>query len=69
METKQIAIGDLSLLVLAANTADAPWYLQRKTFEEKRSLLYPLLENEGYSTEICLFSQTSASTGSIHRKS
>lgn len=46
--TKDITIGELGLRVLAANAADAPWYLQRKAFEEKQSLLYPLIRAKGF---------------------
>jgi FkbM family methyltransferase len=48
MQTREIAIGELRLRVLATNANDAPWYLQRKTFEEKQSLLYPLIHAHGF---------------------
>jgi FkbM family methyltransferase len=47
-DVKDIVIGELGLRVLAANAADAPWYLQRKAFEEKQSLLYPLIRAWGF---------------------
>ena len=52
MDTVEISVGELRLRVLAANANDAPWYLQRKTFEEKQSLLYPLIRAEGFSNFI-----------------
>jgi FkbM family methyltransferase len=52
MDTVEICVGELRLRVLAANANDAPWYLQRKTFEEKQSLLYPLIRAEGFSNFI-----------------
>jgi len=48
LDTKDISIGELGLRVLAANANDAPWYQQRKTFEEKQSLLYPLIRVQGF---------------------
>ena len=52
MDTVEISVGELRLRVLAANANDAPWYLQRKAFEEKQSLLYPLIRAEGFSNFI-----------------
>ncbi len=52
MTTKTIQIDDLKLQVLEENKHDATWYLQRKTFEERHSLLYPLLGRGGYATFI-----------------
>lgn len=50
MITKTLQIHDIKLHVLEENKHDASWYLQRKTFEERHSLLYPLLQREGFST-------------------
>ena len=50
MKTKTIQVDDLKLLVLEENKHDANWYLQRKTFEERHSLLYPLLVKGGFAT-------------------
>ncbi len=50
MKTQTIQVDDLKLLVLEENKRDANWYLQRKTFEERHSLLYPLLVKGGFAT-------------------
>lgn len=52
MLTKTLQIHDLKLFVLDENKSDAGWYLQRKTFEERHSLLYPLLQRSGFRTFI-----------------
>jgi len=52
MNTKIIQIDDLKLQVLEENKRDTTWYLQRKTFEERHSQLYPLLSRGGYATFI-----------------
>lgn len=52
MNTKTLQIHDLQLLVLEENKNDAGWYLQRKTFEERHSLLYTLLQRGGYGAFI-----------------
>ena len=59
--TRDIEIAELGLRVLAVNANDAPWYLRRKTFEEKQSLLYPLIRSEGF----CNFIDVGASYGFI----
>lgn len=49
MTTKLLEIDDIKLHVLEGNKGDAPWYSQRKAFEERYSLLYPLLQKEKIS--------------------
>jgi len=50
MTTKLVEIDDTKLHVLEGNKGDAPWYSQRKAFEERYSLLYPLLRRAGVRT-------------------
>lgn len=47
MTTKLVEIDDIKLHVLEGNKGDAPWYSQRKAFEERYSLLYPILQRAG----------------------
>ena len=47
-ESTEVNIDGLSLEVIAG-LHDAKWYTQRKTFEEKRSLLYPLIGAAGFA--------------------
>ena len=46
-QTEQVDLYDLSFEVCAAGH-DPKWYQQRKTYEERASLLYPLLAAEGF---------------------
>jgi FkbM family methyltransferase len=46
--SQTVDLEGLRLEVLADNQ-DAAWYLQRKTFEEKASLLYRFIRDEGYA--------------------
>lgn len=48
IESKQIDLEGLILEVLA-DKHDVVWYQQRKTFEEKVSLLYQFIRNEGFA--------------------
>ena len=50
MSTRFVQIDDLTLHVLESNKGDAPWYSQRKVYEERRSFLYKLLQREGFKT-------------------
>lgn len=47
-ETKLVDLEGLKIEVLA-DKQDAAWYQQRKTFEEKASLLYRFIRDEGFS--------------------
>jgi hypothetical protein len=47
--TTTVRIGDIKLQILSA-TKDGAWYQQRKSFEERGSLLYQLICKEGFDT-------------------
>ncbi len=47
-ESTEVDLEGISLEVMAG-VKDANWYMQRKTFEEKRSLLYPLIGDAGFA--------------------
>src|SRR3546814_2676341 len=49
VKTKRVDVGGILVEVLADNR-DSGWYLQRKTFEEKASLLYRFIREEGFAT-------------------
>lgn len=48
MDTREIAIDELRLRVLTATRNDADLYRRRVVYEEKRSLLYPLIRAHGF---------------------
>src|SRR3546814_15070415 len=49
VKTKRVDVGGILVEVLADNR-DSGWYLQRKTFEEKASLQYRFIREEGFAT-------------------
>src|SRR3546814_14988375 len=49
VKTKRVDVGGILVAVLADNR-DSGWYLQRTTFEEKASLLYRFIREEGIAT-------------------